>query len=273
MTGYPKMNFHTHTTYCDGKESAEKMILAAISKGFTRLGFSGHSYTAYDESYCMKKAEVYRYVEEIHALKEKYKDKIQIFCGVEQDYGSIFTTDPFDYVIGSVHAVEKNGIFYSVDDTALEFQKSVEQGFGGDVYNFIEEFYRCEAEVVEKTHADIIGHFDLITKFNEHHEFFDPEDKRYRDASLEALRTLVKYEKPFEINTGGMYRRLRTKPYPSMELLKELHQRGAKVMLSSDSHDGNSIGYQFGMVTKLIKDIGFDRVTVFGKEGFTEQKI
>lgn len=273
MMDYPKMNFHTHTTYCDGKESAENMVLAAIEKGFTRLGFSGHSYTAYDESYCMKKEEVSKYIEEVRALKEKYKHQIEIFCGVEQDYGSNYTTEPFDYVIGSVHAVEKNGIYYSVDDTASEFQRSVDEGFGGDVYAFIEEFYRCEANVVEKTNADIIGHFDLITKFNENHEFFDPENKRYHDAAMEALCTLVKYEKPFEINTGGMYRGLRSKPYPSIDLLKELYQRGAKVMLSSDSHDGKSIGYQFEMVTKVIKEIGFDRVTIFGEDGFKEQKI
>ena len=41
---FPNMNFHTHTTYCDGKETAEQMVQAAIAKGFTRLGFSGHGF-------------------------------------------------------------------------------------------------------------------------------------------------------------------------------------------------------------------------------------
>ena len=164
-------------------------------------------------------------------------------------------------------------MYYSVDDTASEFQRSVDEGFGGDVYAFVEEFYRCEANVVGKTNADIIGHFDLITKFNENHEFFDSENKRYQDAAMEALCALVKYEKPFEINTGGMYRGLRTKPYPSIELLKELYQRGAKVMLSSDSHDGKSIGYQFEMVTKIIKGIGFDRVTVLEKMDLQNERF
>ena len=38
-----KENFHTHTTFCDGSHSAEEMVLSAIEKGFTALGFSGHS--------------------------------------------------------------------------------------------------------------------------------------------------------------------------------------------------------------------------------------
>ena len=28
---FPNMNFHTHTTYCDGKETAEQMVQAAIA--------------------------------------------------------------------------------------------------------------------------------------------------------------------------------------------------------------------------------------------------
>ena len=39
---FPKVNLHSHTTYCDGKESVESMIQAAIAKDFVRLGFSGH---------------------------------------------------------------------------------------------------------------------------------------------------------------------------------------------------------------------------------------
>ena len=38
-----KENFHTHTQFCDGKSTAEEMLLSAIDKGFSALGFSGHS--------------------------------------------------------------------------------------------------------------------------------------------------------------------------------------------------------------------------------------
>ncbi len=52
------MNFHTHTTYCDGKETAEQMVQAAIAKGFTRLGFSGHGFNDFrpedQEVWCMR---------------------------------------------------------------------------------------------------------------------------------------------------------------------------------------------------------------------------
>ena len=36
-------NLHTHTTYCDGKNTAEEMVQKAIELGFRSLGFSGHA--------------------------------------------------------------------------------------------------------------------------------------------------------------------------------------------------------------------------------------
>ena len=37
-----KQNLHTHSLYCDGKDSFEEMIQTAIEKEFTILGFSSH---------------------------------------------------------------------------------------------------------------------------------------------------------------------------------------------------------------------------------------
>lgn len=36
-------NAHTHSTWCDGKDTLEDMAQAAIDLGFTDLGFTCHS--------------------------------------------------------------------------------------------------------------------------------------------------------------------------------------------------------------------------------------
>ena len=41
-------DFHTHTTYSDGKGSPEEMIRAALRAGMRRIGFSDHSYADCD---------------------------------------------------------------------------------------------------------------------------------------------------------------------------------------------------------------------------------
>lgn len=266
----PKANFHTHTNYCDGKETAESMVQAALAKGFSALGFSGHSYTAYDESYCMSREDVQKYIADVHALREKYASQIEIFCGIEQDFGSDEPTNAFDYVIGSVHAVERDGVYYSVDESPEVFARGVREGFGGDVYAYVKAFYELESQVVGKTNADFIGHFDLVTKFNEGNRFFDPEDRRYRDASLSALEALLETEKPFEINTGAVYRGMRKMPYPSVSLLKEIYRRKGEILLSSDSHDGASLGFGFDEAAGLAREIGFRCVKVWKKNGFVD---
>ena len=42
-------NLHTHSTYCDGNDTLEEMIQTCMAKGFTSLGFSGHSYMSETE--------------------------------------------------------------------------------------------------------------------------------------------------------------------------------------------------------------------------------
>ena len=90
-------DLHTHTTYCDGKNSPEEMVLSAIEKGLDRIGICTHGYTDFDESYCIPHEEYGKFQDEINALKEKYADKIDVLCGVEQDVFSNTETEGFDY--------------------------------------------------------------------------------------------------------------------------------------------------------------------------------
>ena len=49
----PLSNYHTHTAYCDGKDTPRALVEEAVRLGCPALGFSGHSYTAYDPDCCM----------------------------------------------------------------------------------------------------------------------------------------------------------------------------------------------------------------------------
>ena len=98
MTDIIKTNFHTHTLLCDGTDTPEELVEAAIAKGFDALGFSGHCYTAYDESYCMSPEGTAKYKSEIERLRKKFEGKLSILCGIEQDFGS---DEPINNSVGS----------------------------------------------------------------------------------------------------------------------------------------------------------------------------
>lgn len=233
-------DLHVHTTYCDGLNTPEEMVLSAIEKGMECIGFSAHSYTFFDESYCMTQTEKYK--REINGLKDKYKDKIKILLGIEQDFYSDMPTDDYDYVIGSVHYL-KNGSFYiPVDESADILTDAVKEYYGGDFYKLAEDYYSTVAKI---KNADIIGHFDLITKFNEGNVLFDESDERYISAYKKALNILLKQDVVFEINTGAISRGYRTTPYPSKAILDYINQNGGKTILSSDAHDKDGLMFGF----------------------------
>ena len=96
----PRFNLHTHTTFCDGKNSAEEMVKAAIELGCEGIGFSGHSYIPGEDYWTMTEKGTGEYISEILRMKEKYSDKIEILLGIEYDILSNIDTSVFDYVIG-----------------------------------------------------------------------------------------------------------------------------------------------------------------------------
>ena len=79
-----KQNLHTHPVYCDGNDTPEEMVQTAIAKKFDILGFSGHGHVDYDD-YAMSLEDTEKYIREVNALKEKYRDQIQIHLGTEVD--------------------------------------------------------------------------------------------------------------------------------------------------------------------------------------------
>ena len=238
-------DYHVHTTFSDGKDTPEETVKAAIEKGLTELGFSDHSYTYFDESYCIKKGRIAEYQDEIERLKAKYKDKIKILCGIEQDFYSLESTEDYDFAIGSVHYVKAHGKYFDVDKSAEYLKKVVREAFDGDVYAFIEEYFNTVAKFAERKDINIIGHFDLVAKFNEKHALFDESDARYISAWQSAADKLLSANKVFEINTGAVARGYRSDPYPSKALRDYIKAKGGKFILSSDSHSKETLCFGF----------------------------
>lgn len=250
-----KCNFHTHSTYCDGKNSPEELVLEAIERGFDALGFSSHFYSEAEKDFAMSREAAPRYKAEISRLREKYADKIQIFCGIEKDFFSNEPSDGYDYVIGSVHYVVKSGEYICVDASAGEIKAAVDRLYGGDFDALSEDYFALVADVVRKTGADIIGHFDLVSKFSEQNGYTQSE--RFLAAARKAVAALIPCGKPFEINTGGMARKVRSVPYPSPEILSVIKELGGKILFSSDCHKKELLDYGFEEAASIAKSCGF----------------
>ena len=102
-------DLHTHTTYCDGRNTPEEMVLKAIEKGLDQIGLLAHSYMYCEREGGLRPEKTREFQQEVKRLKEKYKGQIDVLCGIEQDSCSTASTQGFEYIIGSVHFFEVDG--------------------------------------------------------------------------------------------------------------------------------------------------------------------
>lgn len=264
-------NLHTHTVFGDGKYTPEEMVQGAIRAGCRSLGFSEHSPMppeADPDGWTMNAAREAEYRREVLRLREAYQDRLEIFLGLELDADSPAPAEPYDYIIGSAHGVWKDGCYLSSDASPESFARGVEEHFGGDYIAFAAACFRREAEFAAASRCQIVGHFDLVTKFNQKGRYFDEEDPRYRRAALEALEAAMAEEAIFEINTGAISRRWRTAPYPAAFLLDAIRQGEGRICITSDSHDAGTITCAFSQAAALAESRGFREAWVLGRDGF-----
>ena len=266
--GY-KQCLHTHSILCDGKDTLEEMVLAAIEKGFDSIGFSGHSFMSIYAEFSMSEEKTAFYKAEIARLQQVYGDRIKIFCGLEKDNYTTLSTEGYDYLIGSVHVMEHPEGLLFIDWTAERTRENIEKVFGGDGIAYAKHYFKALADLPDHGSFDILGHFDLLTKFNEKEpDLFDTTDPAYRAAATEAAEALAGKVKYFEVNTGAISRGYRTTPYPDPFIIKEMKRLGFGAIISSDCHDRNFLDCGYEDAKRLLREAGFTEHYVLKEEGF-----
>ena len=253
-----KGNYHTHTTFCDGTAAPEEMVQAALRKGFEHLGFSGHVDLH-------PKMEITAYQREIRRLAQKYAGEIEILCGGELD--SLYPDqhpEGFDYLIGSVHHLEAGAETPLAVDWDVQMEQLLKDGYGGDGYRLCRDYFRRIAEAFGKGGCDWIGHFDLVTRYNQEMRFVDETDPRYLGPAFEAIDLLADAGLPLEINTKQV--RL-GKIYPSVPMLKHLRERGGEIVISSDAHSAEDLDLGFDPAVQRAIACGFDHTNLLTRQG------
>lgn len=265
-----KSNLHSHTVFCDGKHSHEQMLLSAIEKGFDSFGFSGHGKTDFDDRYCMQDTE--GYIRETLRVKEKYKDKIDVFVGIEEDMLQYSDRSRFDYIIGSCHYYEIDGVRHDVDGSYEQTQKALE-AVGGDVCRLAQNYFERFCGYILKRKPDVVGHFDLLTKYDEKYEPLFMGNKQYEAMAEKYLLYAMKSGCIFEVNTGAISRGYRNTPYPSQPLLYTLYKNGGRVIVNSDCHSADGVDCAFESAFSLLREIGFKHTYVFNGKEFVKNEI
>ena len=263
-------NFHTHSRFSDGKDLPEEIVKYAIEHGFSVLGFSDHGFTDHDLQYCMKNTD--GYIAQIKYLKEKYASEIQIYLGIEEDASCLVNRSDFDYIIGSLHYINYRGEYYPFDTNYEDFSICLEL-FNGNELALADAYYKTFLKYLINRKPDIVGHFDLLTKFEEVGNSAFLQNERYWELTEKYLKEALLTGCIFEVNTGLISRGLRSMTCPHSRLLKILAQSKAKITISSDAHKKEDLAACFKETKDVLRDLGYDGSYVLVDGGWQKVKF
>ncbi len=286
---YSKINLHTHSSFCDGKNTAEEMVQSAIARGISVLGFSGHCmyplnpefYTPVDHLWHMPSERIADYTAEIRRLAHKYEGQIKLLLGFEADYfcstrygnaipdKAAYARFEPDYLIGSVHfinASDEEFGFYTVDNKAEcveqalnTFYKKADNTIDGKAA--VCDYFEAERQMLKRGNFEIMGHPDLIRLRNGALIFFDEKDEWYKEQLRLTAKEAAAAGVIAEINTGAVARGLMSELYPSLQFLEYLKAAGVPVCINTDSHKVDTIDFGLDSAKEYAKKAGYDELS------------
>jgi len=246
-------NFHTHTARCShATGTEEEYILRAISGGIRRMGFSDHVPLRFDDgfesAYRVPTDQVPAYFETLRALREKYRDQIELYIGFEMEY----YRDCFPQMLADVKAA---GAEYLI----LGEHFCVPEHPGPSLHSMRDHadeesiaFY--VSTVIEAMNTGVfsyVAHPDLFR--------FSGDPAVYERHMRRLCRAAVETATPLEINFLGIRE---NRIYPNDAFWVIAGQEKAPVTFGFDAHDVES-AYDEASIVKaraMVKNFGLNYI-------------
>ena len=135
-------NYHIHSNFCDGKNTLEEMVQAAIKAGLTSIGLTGHMPLPFENDWTIQAENLNLYFAEVARLTKNYQNQIEIYKSLEVDYfmdrkdisdQAKELIESLDYVIMSIHTIKSvdNDIYY-IDESRDNFADAISRLYSGD---------------------------------------------------------------------------------------------------------------------------------------------
>ncbi len=250
-----RTDYHIHTLYSDGHGWPEDYIPKAVDAGLHELGFSDHlTLTDEQQDWSIRPELLDDYCKHVIDLNKSSKGlairlglEVDYLPGKEEDIRHILNSYPFDYVLGSVHYLDKESVDlgpeYYMDKNLSELYK---------------RYFEVVGRAAESGLFDIMAHLDLIRMFG-----FLPDPKPGEEY-LKLARVFSKSKVAIEVNTNGFNKPLKDF-YPDPEYLDLFCREGVPVCLNSDSHFPSGVAQFFDKAYPIIIKAGYKKMATFNK--------
>ena len=256
------VDLHIHTRFShDSEEDPENYIRKAVELGKKAVSFTDHyDYRCIENGRQIPLPDLKIYTETFAELKEKYKGRIKVLCGLEVGYCreavdryiEIYERYPFDFFINSVHVVKGKDCFHN------EFSKGL---------NAKEAYTLYFEQVLESLSApypfQVLGHLGYASRYT------DYADKKIRYADFpemidRILCKIVEKNVALEINTSsaGSGSLL----LPDLDIIARYTALGGRMFtFGSDAHTVARYCDKEEIVKSALSDLGIKRCCYFEK--------
>lgn len=251
------------------KGRLEDVVKTAIERGFTHYGLSEHCPRDHVEHlYPDEQAEGVEglarkfeaYMAEARRLQQEYGDRIDLLVGFETErlplegwaerMTGLRERFSADFIIGSVHDVDGTWVDFSPEMTA----QAAEAAGGRDALHC--KYFAALGELVETLKPEVVGHLDLVRKFDGDGPHFGPAAMKYAERTLSIVRDVGAV---LDVNPGALRRGL-SPVYPGPELLELACHMGVGVTLGDDGHGPHDVGAGLDECLKAIRAAGYKEV-------------
>jgi histidinol-phosphatase (PHP family) len=251
------------------KGSLLAVLERAVEAGFTHYGLSEHVprddarwlFPGEEDLGTEGLARLFEaYALEARELAQRFEGRLQVLVGFETErlpetgwqerMRAIRAAGGFDYCVGSVHHVGEHWV-----DFKPEINAQAAVANGGLVPLQIRYFEQL-TELVQALRPEVVGHLDLVRKFDGPTACFDAAVTPSIVRALEAVRDNGGV---LDVNAGA-HRRGLSPVYPLPWILERAHGMGIGVTLGDDSHGAHDVGVGLDACMTAIAAAGYREV-------------
>ncbi|KKK57600.1 hypothetical protein LCGC14_3052830, partial [marine sediment metagenome] len=204
------------------------------------------------------------YCEFVQAMKEaghpvKLGLEVDYVRGREDRIAALIDGRPWDYVIGSVHFIADRAIDHEGYDAWL----------GAEPDAVWSDYFRALGAAAASGLFDVLAHPDLVKIWGAKR----PQPSRDLRAFYElAIDDIARADVAIEVSTAGLRKPVR-EIYPSRELLDMCLEAGRPVVLSSDAHQPDQLGYEYEAALEFLHAAGVESVSVFDRRKRSQEPL
>lgn len=257
-------DYHLHSSFSgDSNTPMDVMIEKGISLGLKNMCFTEHMDIDYtyikEEDIGMFDLNTDSYLFDLIKHREKYKDQINIYFGVElglqphiaKKLSSYVKSYDFDFVIGSSHICNKKDPYFPQFYEGRSEEEAYREYFSSILDN-LKVFHNF----------DVYGHLDYVVRYGPNRDK-DYSYEKYKDILDLILMRLIDMEKGIEINTGGVSYGLK-ELNPCTGIIRRYRELGGEIItIGSDAHTPERITKAFDRAANILKECGYRYYSIF----------